>query len=592
MPKRLFLQLAVISGLVATVGLPARADDGPKKVALLVGVNRYKARILVDKPLEYAERDVVELAKVLRGQGFEVKTLTGPEASKEGIDVALKATLKGRGADDLVLLGFAGHGVQMPLADDEGKPVVDARGKALGDAYFCPVDAVFGKGESMVSLTRLFEKLNAEGGINLLLVDACRDNPDPNRSLGGRVRSLSGDELNGRLPGNSVILFSCSAGQRSLETIKAGGGHGVFFHHVIEGLKGEAADPATGEVGWDDLVGYVRKNVNRRAKQWEPALGAEADKFTRGHLQDPHELRNLAATPLLARVDVGGMAARPGFAESIGIKIIPLPEGEFLMGSPDSDKDAQDDEKPRHRVSIPAGRGLSATEITVGQFRRFVDDAQYKTEAERDGRGGYGFDGTGWKQDPKFTWRGPGFDQSEDHPVVDVSWNDAGEFCRWLGGKDGRNYRLPTEAEWEYACRAGTETRYVNGDDAEGLARVGNVADASLKGKFLDWPEVIAAVDGYVFTAPVGRFERNPWGFFDLHGNVWEWCLDGYDGEYYKGSPAADPRGPASATSRVLRGGCWFNVGRYCRSADRNDSVPAIRGSDVGFRVARVPSGK
>jgi formylglycine-generating enzyme required for sulfatase activity len=587
MSLRIVLRLAVVVGFLMFGH--TRADDGPKKVALLVGVNRYKARILVDKPLDYAERDVEELAKVLRGQGFEVKTLTGDGATREAIDAALKETLKGRVADDLVVLGFAGHGVQMPLVDDEGKPVVDGRGKALSDAYFCPVNAIFGRGESMVSLTRLFERLDREGGINILLVDACRDNPDPNRSLGGRVRSLSGDELVGRLPGNSVILFSCSAGQRSLETSKAGGGHGVFFHHVIEGLKGEAADPGTGEVGWDDLVGYVRKNVNRRAKEWEPALGAEADRTARGRLQDPHQLSNLVATPILARRKVD----RPsGFAESIGIKVLPLPAGSFWMGSPDSDKKAQVDEKPRHRVTIPAGRGLSAHEITVGQFRRFVDDANYRTEAERDGKGGYGYEETTWKQDPKFTWRNPGFDQSEDHPVVDVSWNDAAEFCRWLTRKDGRTYRLPTEAEWEYACRAGTETRYSNGDDDEGLARVGNVMDASAKRR-LPHVRTIEADDGYTFTAPVGRFERNPWGFFDMHGNVWEWCLDYYARDYYKNSPAADPRGPAWAKDRVYRGGSWTLGGGWdCRSANRHGYDPSFRGLNMGFRVARVPSGQ
>jgi uncharacterized caspase-like protein len=260
--------------VLATLGLASagRAAEEPNKVALLVGVNRYKTRILVDHPLEYAERDVTELAAVLQAQGFQVATLTGPNATKAKIDDALKRLLQGREASDLVLLGFAGHGVQMPLVDEQGEPVLDALGTARSDAYFCPVNAVFGDGASMISLTRLFERLNREGGVNLLLVDACRDNPDPSRGLGGlsRVRSLSGDELVGRLPRNSAILFSCAAGQRALETDKAGGGHGVFFYHVLEALRGQAVDAETGEVDWEDLTRHVRKYVNRRAKEWDP----------------------------------------------------------------------------------------------------------------------------------------------------------------------------------------------------------------------------------------------------------------------------------------------------------------------------------
>ena len=207
--------IAIASALlVANPAGAAPVDGPPKKVALLVRVNRYKTRILVDKPLSFAECDVEGLAEVLRAEEFEVRTLTGDSATKAGIDAALDAVLKGREAADLVILAFAGHGVQMPQVDADGRPVLDGRGKPLGDAYFCPVNAVFGKGETMVSLTRLFERLEFEGGINLMLVDACRDNPDPNRSLGRRVRSLAGDELNGRLPGNSAILFSCSASGR------------------------------------------------------------------------------------------------------------------------------------------------------------------------------------------------------------------------------------------------------------------------------------------------------------------------------------------------------------------------------------------
>jgi formylglycine-generating enzyme len=534
------LGLGVLVGLAMVAGPraspPAFAAE-PKKVALLVGVNRYKARHFEEKPLSFAERDVRELAALLQEQGFEVRTLTGDVATKQRIDESVNALLKGRAATDLVLLAFSGHGLQMPLP--EGGE----------DACFCPVDAVIGDVTTMVRLTELFQKLDRRGGINLFLVDACRDDFDPLKGRGGSTKgptSLTGDTLNGQLPRNTAILFSCSARQQALETEKAGGGHGVFFHHVIEGLQGRASDLETGDVCWDDLVSFVRKNVNPSARKWDPERAKLADERTDGRLQTPHVISNLVDRPVLAHVDrdrIGG-----GFAESIGIRIVPIPSGEFEMGSspakveqaqklfPYMKKEWFEDEQPRHKVRITAIRGLSAQEVTVGQFRRFAEDMRYKTDAEGDDKGGSGYDAAKkqFVQDPRFTWKDPGFAQSDDHPVVNVSWNDATAFCGWLSRRDGRTYRLPREAEWEYCCRAGSraESFFGNGDDPERLVEVGNVADASLRA-LASVEGAITANDHFAFTAPVGSFRPNEWGLFDMHGNVAEWCLDGYDAAYY-----------------------------------------------------------
>src|SRR5207248_352252 len=154
--------------------------------------------------------------------------------------------------------------------------------------------------------------------------------------------------------------------------------------------------------------------------------------------------------------------------------------------------------------------------------------------------------------------------------------------------KDGRTFRLPTEAEWEYCCRAGSTTRYAFGDDQEGLAAVGNVADATLKAK-IDFP-AIKASDGYVHTAPANSYKPNAWGLYDMYGNAWEWCHDWYGD--YKDSPVDDPQGPERGSTRVMRGGGWQNYGWFCRSAHRNSLVPQYRQSCVGFRVALVQSNK
>ncbi|MCY2988528.1 MAG: formylglycine-generating enzyme family protein [Planctomycetota bacterium] len=313
---------------------------------------------------------------------------------------------------------------------------------------------------------------------------------------------------------------------------------------------------------------------------------------------------------LSAVLDLGTFfAAEPGGGQkeattnTVGMKMVYIPDGEFLMGSRESaeelarvfkkyNADIKPEyfahEYPQHPVRITKPFYLAAHEVTVGQFRQFVNDSKYKTDAEQDGKGGYGFNGTTFEQKPEYTWRNAGFPQTDEHPVVNVSWNDADAFCRWLSQTERQTYRLPTEAEWEYACRAGTQTRYCNGDDPEGLAEVGNVADAAAKGKFSFLSIAIGASDGYIFTAPVGQFKPNAWGLYDMHGNAIEWCADWFDAKHYGKSLPDDPNGPPSGTSRVLRGGSWSLTPYYSRSASRYRHPPASRLNVTGFRVSRT----
>ncbi len=231
---------------------------------------------------------------------------------------------------------------------------------------------------------------------------------------------------------------------------------------------------------------------------------------------------------------------------------------------------------------------LGTYHVTRGQFRRFVADAEYKTDAEKgENPGAFGWDPDkkefGFNE--KYSWRHAGFEQTDEHPVVNVSWNDAVAFCKWLSRKEGKTYRLPTEAEWEYACRAGTTTRYYSGDDPETLAKVGNVADAMASAKLrLIW--TIKASDGYVFTAPVDSFRPNTFGLYDMHGNAYQWCSDRYGN--YAESSANDPKGPDTGDSRVLRGGSWYSRPCFCRSAARNWYSPDSRYHTTGFRIART----
>lgn len=216
-------------------------------------------------------------------------------------------------------------------------------------------------------------------------------------------------------------------------------------------------------------------------------------------------------------------------------------------------------------------------------------DTGYKTDAETDPEPwAWGADvekGVFSASQPNRSWHNVGFPQGDDHPVVNVSWNDAKAFCAWLSKREGAIYRLPTEAEWEYACRAGTRTRYWFGNSCETLVQVANFADDELHKAF---PKVLARTcgnDGFAFTSPVGSYRPNRFGLFDMHGNANQWCED--KGRNYTLDAVVDPIGDLTA-DRGYRGGSWRLSAIECRCASRITLVsPEMREDGVGFRVVR-----
>ncbi|MDA1018266.1 MAG: formylglycine-generating enzyme family protein [Planctomycetota bacterium] len=290
--------------------------------------------------------------------------------------------------------------------------------------------------------------------------------------------------------------------------------------------------------------------------------------------------RIVAATTVLLAFPTVVLSDQPKQGDeiknSLGMRLVDIPPGKFTMGSPEAEQGREAQETP-HEVELTKGFYLGVHEVTVGQFRRFVRDANYQTDGQRDGKGGWGVNEAGSiEMSGKYTWESPGFKQSDDHPVVLVTWNDAKAFCRWLSDKEQKEYRLPTEAQWEYACRAGTKTAYTFGNDPQQLPAYANVGDRpAAKPK-----------DGYHQTAPVGRFKPNAFGLYDMHGNVWEWCEDRYVPNSYRPEKQTDPTGPASGMARVQRGGGWSSSAKRCRSAARIGRHPSsYRGSYLGFRV-------
>jgi len=260
----------------------------------------------------------------------------------------------------------------------------------------------------------------------------------------------------------------------------------------------------------------------------------------------------VACTLSLGMVEMAKAQAPKEITNSIGMKLVLIPNGTFQMGSPPSEEDRSSDER-QHEVTISKDYYLGVTEVTQEQYEKVMG----KNPSEFQG--------------------GKIKGNSLNHPVELVSWEDAVEFCRKLSELPeekaaGRVYRLPTEAEWEYACRAGSKTVFHFGDDP------GSLGDYA-------WFEENANSQ----THPVGQKKPNPWGLYDMHGNVWEWCSDWY-GDYPKGA-VTDPGGPNEGSRRVFRGGSWDYLAAHCRSALRGGFLPSIRFSSIGFRVALSPPG-
>ncbi len=264
----------------------------------------------------------------------------------------------------------------------------------------------------------------------------------------------------------------------------------------------------------------------------------------------------------------------------------------FQMGSPNSEADRYSDEGPQHQVTIPRPFALSRCEITVGQFKQFIKDTGYQTSAETDGIGCYIWNPnkSKWEPQAENNWKNPGFAQTDEHPVVCVSWQDSQRYVQWLSQRTGVLYRLPTEAEWEYAARAGSQIARYFGDASQ--CEYANGLGLEAKGiAAKDW-KLANCSDNVVYTAPVGSFKPNAFGLYDMLGNVYEWTLDCWH-ENYGGTPPEDGSAWLEAdkgdcSRRVVRGGSWYFNPQILRSASRDGINSDGAFVNAGFRVARA----
>ena len=644
--------VSVAALLAAVPCAPAAADsptDTARRWALLIGVDDY-ARL---QDLSYCAADQQALREELIKAGFDAQRVyllhdkAGDKEflpAKANIERQLEQVLTrlvARG--DMVLVALSGHGVHM--------------GKT---SFFCPADARLDDPETLISLDSIYDRLRrCPAALKVVMVDACRNDPRL-----GRERSAAGKDQLGdssqfvqaleRLPEGTILINSCTEGEVSQEDKHFG--HGVFMHFVLEGLKGQADKDGDGNVTLGELTRYA---------------ASETKNYVARTFSDSQRPK-LRGDLTLEALDFDLKRLWQRTTDRAGIELVRILPGKFLMGShesaeavaeafPGEEPEDYANEHPQHEVRITKSFYLAVHEVTLGQFQRFVEETRYVTDAEK---GVYKVNPTGADDDREAAnWRSSGHrDLTARHPVTLVSWNDAQAFCRWLSKKEGARYRLPTQAEWEYACRAGTTTRYWTGDDPESLASAANVPDAALRSgepravrcslwyytgdarlNFKGWrmvsnapgtrlvfrleagsdrshwvvgrrvpPEVAPAEaaegtgvitvengeqgqaamlylrvgndrltvgpqssrslrikgaantweiegnDGFADLAPVGSFTANPFGLHDMHGNVWEWCEDGYNPRDYSGAAEADPVGPRNAERYVIRGGCYL----------------------------------
>jgi formylglycine-generating enzyme required for sulfatase activity len=297
---------------------------------------------------------------------------------------------------------------------------------------------------------------------------------------------------------------------------------------------GATIDPQSGEFSWtpppEQAAGKQDVTVSVETPDGQTAQTTLAVTVTR---------------PIPAPAPLPGKEIALDLGGGVKLEMVLIPAGEFLIGSPDSDKNASVGEKPQHRVRITKPFYLGKYLVTQEQWGAVTGSNPSR-------------------------FKGP------KNPVENVSWDDCQQFFDKLNAKSGPGggkFQLPTEAQWEYACRAGSTTRYCFGDEESGLDEYAWY-DANSDHK----------------THPVGEKKQNAWGLYDIHGNVFEWCQDWYDKGYDANSPTDDPTGPATGSGRVSRGGGWYDTARYCRSASRRRLTPGNRYFNLGFRVSRVPA--
>lgn len=634
MKKRLSLFPAIavlVLGLVSIRTANAQSAAKGPRYALVIGNGNYAELGKLKNPVN----DATDMAKALGELGFQVNLLTDADlASMEDAMIRLGNQLA-QSADSMGFFFYAGHGVQ-----------------SGGINYLIPADAriaseTFLKTKALATQSVLDTLQQSRNTLNVVVLDACRDNPFSWSRSGTRGLTVVGSQ-----PPGSIVAYATSAGSVARDGT---GRNGVFTQELLKQIRTPGLEikevfnrtgKAVGSITSGKQVPAVYNQFFDSAYLAGAAVSTGASVPATSTYKTPSFGEVKTATGNLSihlatagTVSVAGLSAAlpagtvpvndlpagsqtvtvryadgqsesrmvtvpAGGTASVSFTYVPtlasapvqrapgeslrgeiyVPGGTFRMGS----NNGESDEKPVHPVTV-SGFWMMQTEVTVGDFRMFVNASGYRTTAEKEG-GGYIYTVNGWVVKSDASWKNPYFEQGENNPVTLVSWYDAIEYANWLSWKDGlypvyiiegpnlfwdrsaNGWRLPTEAEWEYAARGGPKAQGLSTSAVyAGSSDLDNVAwyDGNSVGK----------------THPVATKAPNALGLYDMAGNVWEWTNDRY-GNYSSGSQT-DPTGEASGTYRVVRGGSWGYDASSARSVNRDRGDPGGRNCYQGFRLVR-----
>ena len=549
------MRFGLLTGLIILIATQMLCAQD--KYAFVVGVENYDPEYF--RNLDFAEEDAIALADQLQSMAYDVTLMTSQQRNPQKKPTTpkkilrlLDGVLQGIDKNDSLVISISGHGIQ--FTDDEE---LKGGGK---ETYFVPEEGSLTDKDSLLPIVQeiVARMDNCKAERKLLLVDACRNevlSPAGDKS-GGKMQLDSVFENARVVPKGMTVLFSCSSGQKSWETKELR--HSVFSNFVLEYLSGKLTEDLYTDRKADvsGLVDYVRRKTNQYVVRNISPDG-----------QYPKLIGESEPWP------IGKVGPKASFSNSVGMTMKLIPAGKFTMGSPVGEVKHYEDESQRPiELTIPYYMG--SHEVTVKQFDEFVKNTNRDVS---DNTYGFSTATNTTVAGDEFSYKNPGWDQKENHPAVCINWHDAMEYCRWLSQKEDRVYRLPTEAEWEYACRAGTKTTYSFGN--QDISQFANIAEQKA------WHSDNGPKDGFKFSSPVGTFKPNAFGLFDMHGNASEWCFDFWQKEYYKNSPIKDPKGPDSGKLRITKGGAFGNEAQLTRSATKIQTHPNDRFWSIGFRV-------
>lgn len=555
-----------------------------KRRALLIGINKY----LMLGELKYAQRDAERFAMVLQQRcGFEPGSITlmtcggegGLQANSSYIGYALD-NLKEEVDLDLLIVGFWGHGFT----------------SGPGRRYLCGVETIeTDLVRTAVSLNIVQEKLSQiQARDTLLLLDCCQNRP-PGRSataepisigeesaidLMARDIKTSRQESGNLREPRVAILSACSEGQKAYEWDKRK--HGIFTAHLIDGLD-------SGLTSIAQLSNHVSDRVIRTARELHhqpqsPWLKLEGGDIDLGQKTQTVVPPSIVPPPPTIVVPTRGHRHQIDLGDGLSIDVTWVVGGSFRMGNRMRPQEIVDKWGGKlewytnadlvHEVILP-GYWMGTFAITNAQFMRYVTET-----GNRPSPGAWGFDiedGT-YKEMEDLCWDRTPWPWRDDNPVVCVSWNDATGFCKWLRQKTGLDFGLPSESQFEFAARGGTDTVFFWGDDPAGGEEFLNGADEMGAPNGGAWHNPFPFKSGFKWVAPVGSFKPNPFGLYDILGNVLEHCEDTWHGSYENARADGSAWIDDGGSNRVNRGGSWSCGPGICRSACRGRNGPGFRG--------------